>query len=190
VAVVYTPGGHRRFALEEVERLAQQHVETEEVAGHLPSTDVMRDAALSHTRHELAEQGEPPQWVTRMSDEEREEQRVMGRQLLGLMMQYVGLDDSDEAAPDRGEALLGEARSIGAVYARQAASAGLSLSEALQATMFFRDNLVESALLLPQGVRPDSDANRRLLRRINGFLNNVQLAIAETFRAEAKGGGE
>lgn len=178
VAVVYTPGGHRRFAVDEVERIARDG-EPQPVPAAMPAPEVLRAHALTHTRTELAGQHHPPEWMARMDAGARDEQRVMGRRLLGLMMQFVALAEGDENA---GVALLDEANAIGEGYAEQAHRAGLSITEALQATMFFRDNLVESALLLPEGVRPGPDANRRLLRRINTFLNAVQLAIAETYR--------
>ncbi len=60
---------------------------------------------------------------------------------------------------------------------------GLSLTEALEATMFFRDTVVETAIQLPRSTRKRSEANIRLLRRINRFMNSVQLAIAECYDA-------
>ena len=59
----------------------------------------------------------------------------------------------------------------------------MSLSVALHATMFFRDNIVESAIMLPEAARARTTANRRLLRRINTFLNTIQLAVTEAYEA-------
>ncbi|RMF60532.1 MAG: DNA-binding protein, partial [Bacteroidetes bacterium] len=49
------------------------------------------------------------------------------------------------------------------------------------ATMFFRDQIVESAIMLPETTRGRTTTNRRLLRRINTFLNTIQLAITEAY---------
>ena len=93
---------------------------------------------------------------------------------MGLMMQYV-------SAADDGEDLLKEARTIGRAYAEATQRTGLGLSETLQATMFFRDNIVESVILLPDTVRMRPKANKRLLRRINTFLNATLWGVTVTY---------
>ena len=100
----------------------------------------------------------------------------MGHRLMGLLMQYI----SAQASPARMEP---EIHRLGLDYGRQSQEAGLTLSLALQATVFFRDALFESALH-PAGdpfLAPEQAV--RLLRRLNRFVNLVQLAIAETYDA-------
>jgi len=59
--------------------------------------------------------------------------------------------------------------------------AGLNLSQTLQAMMFFRENIVESILLLPESVRANLDNNKQLLRSVNGFLNAVLMGVSEYY---------
>ena len=173
LAIVMTPGGHRRFPATEIERLRTQTV----------SETRMREVnkkwavtAIHHTRQDLHTQ-DGERWLTRLDAEDRAEKRTLGRRLMGLMMQYISAED------DKDEAILTEARGIGLAYAESTRRSGLEMVEALEATMFFRDHLVESALLLPETTRLRPEANQRLLRRINTFLNVIQIAIAEAYEA-------
>ncbi len=171
IAVVVTPGGHRRFPVSEIERLAAKRSLGPSEA--LPQR--FADAALTHTREEIAELGDE-RWLTSMNDEERAAKRELGRRLMGLMMQYIASEDDEHQS-----SLLEEAEAIGTQYGQDLHTAGLPLTDALQATMFFRDNIVESAVMLPSSVRQRPESNKRLLRRINEFLNAMQLAIATAY---------
>jgi len=97
---------------------------------------------------------------------------------MGLTLQYVSAED--------GAHLLEEARSLGADYGKLSQAAGVSLSDALQAALFFRDKLLEATLELSETapVRP-SDSSR-LVRRLNALLNAVQLAIAEVYEGRTE----
>lgn len=174
IRVMVTPGGHRRFAESELVRFAQAR-------GGLRSETAYQEKlaseALSTTRSEIATQ-QDARWLTKLDDAARARNREMGRRLMGLLMQFIADEDEENH-------LLLEAQGIAAEYAALARDAGISLPEALKATMFFRDNIVETAIHLPETERLRPKANRRLLRRLNLFLNAVQLAIAEGYEAPA-----
>jgi excisionase family DNA binding protein len=168
IPVMLTPGGHRRFATSEIAKFSQQkrnyhlqNIETE-WANH----------ALTQTRQEITVRQDQP-WITTFSDAARTQYRILGRQLLGLTMQYLSNENGGE--------ILEEAANIGRQYGEIGLQAKLPLTEALEASMFFRDMLMETALQLPENARIKPDANVRLLRRINTLLNTVQLGIAEVY---------
>ena len=171
ILVVLTPGKHRRFPTSEVERLAHRR-QGEPAEKALLRTTLERQA-LTHTRAEIAEHRDV-RWITNLDEQTREEQREMGRHVMGLMMQYV-------AVTDDGEDLLQEAQTIGHTYAEISQRIGLGLSQTLQAMMFFRENVVESVLLLPNTVHTRPETNQRLLRRVNTFLNAILLGVTETY---------
>jgi len=172
ILVVLTPGGHRRFPRSEVERLAgAQQGSGKDNA--LQTT--LAQQALFHTRAELAEHRDEG-WMTRLDEKTREQQRQMGRRVMGLMMQYISVDDS-------GADLLQEAQSMGHTYAEVARQTGLGLTETLQAMMFFRENVVESVLLLPNTVHIRPETNQRLLRQVNIFLNAILQGVTETYES-------
>ncbi len=170
ILVVVTPGGHRRFPRSEVDRLARRQSGTPGESA-LPIT--LEQQALSHTRAEIAEH-QDASWMTKLDEQTRQEQRELGRRVMGLMMQFVSVTDD-------GEDLLREAQAIGQTYAEMTHQTGLSLSQTLQAMMFFRENVVESVLLLPNTVHTRPETNQRLLRRINTFLNAILLGVTETY---------
>lgn len=130
--------------------------------------------ALTSTRKELAAHHDES-WITNMDDESREESRMLGRRLMGLLMQFVAAEDGD------GTEILEEARVIGRIYSKSIIRAGVSLPDALKATMFFRDHILESAVMLPDAAHSRPEANKKVFRRINEFLNSIQLVVAETY---------
>jgi excisionase family DNA binding protein len=169
IAVMLTPGGHRRFALSEIEQFAENR------HGLRRSTGIEQawaDQALAVTRRQIvAHQND--HWMSTLDDDSREHNRVMGRQLMALTLQYISNDADDK--------LLNEAGRMGGEYGRHCRKARMPLTDALQAAIFFRDMMVETAMQLPENVRIKPEANMLLLRRINTLLNTVHLAIAEVY---------
>lgn len=211
IRAVRTPGGHRRFPESEIRRLkgmdeagsntgsdaagradsgspraGDASVTSEDVRSARDAaegrrvTSRLRESALAHTRREL-EGGPQASWSRDLDPQDREEKRLLGRRLMGLMMQYVSRDEEDAAE------VLQEARVIGRIYAKSIIQSGLSLSEAMKATMFFRDHIVESAVVLPETVNRRPESNQRMFRRLNSFLNEIQLVITEAY--EDRNGG-
>ena len=173
ILVVLTPGGHRRFPRSEVERMARFGKQT------APTDDAvsyrLEKNALEHTRAGIAEHQDET-WMQSMSEDLRREQRDMGRKVMGLMMQYVSVQDE---ATD----MLEEARSIGQTYAEMAKKTGLSLSQTIQAMMFFRENIVESLVVLPESVQQRTNDSQYLLRRVNTFLNAILMGATEIYES-------
>lgn len=170
VLVVITPGGHRRFARTEVERLAGQKLGSKGGGG---LEQQWAAQALTHTREGLTAH-QRDGWMTALTERERAEKRQMGQRLLGLLMQYI-------AHPEEHADLLAEARAMGHQYAEDTRRVGMGITEVLQAAMFFRDTMVESAVLLPETVRLPSEANQRLLRRIHTFLNQFLVGVTQVY---------
>ena len=170
IAVMFTPGGHRRFALADLQARAVARKQLRQPAALEQS---WADEALLHTRRDIVSQVAQP-WLVAFDEAERQRSRELGRRLMGVMLQYVSLSDG-------GDDLLEEAVTIGGAYAENAQALGLSLVEALQAMFFFRDTLVESAVQMPEAARARPEASARLVRRINQLLNAVQLAMASIY---------
>jgi len=171
-----TPGGHRRFALSDLQRFAEAHrARAGQRADELP--EALATRAMLRARQDMPAP-DAAGWLARLDEPARERHRALGRRLMGLTLQYVSAED--------GAHLLEEAGALGADYGRLSQAAGVSLSDALQAALFFRDKLLEATLELSETapVRP-SDSSR-LVRRLNALLNVVQLAIAEVYESRAK----
>ncbi|MEM0964014.1 MAG: DNA-binding protein, partial [Bacteroidota bacterium] len=55
---------------------------------------------------------------------------------------------------------------------------------ALRATLFFRDVLTESTAYYPRFEEKEASDQVALMRRVNEFMNEVQLTIAQAYEAE------
>jgi excisionase family DNA binding protein len=170
IPVVLTPGGHRRFAAADLETFVANRRRLKYSAG---LEQVWAEQALIQARQEIAVHRDEG-WLAAFDEADREHKRQLGRRLMGLMLQYVARNAG-------GEDLLAEARAIGREHAENALHHGMSLVEAMQAILFFRDTLVEVAIHLPETAHVQAEANVQLLRRINALLNTVQLAMAEVY---------
>jgi excisionase family DNA binding protein len=175
VPVMLTPGGHRRFSSADLDQFAEERRRLRMVSG---LEQLWAEQALGQTRQEIQTHHDD-RWLAAFDPQQREAKRVLGRRLMGIILQYISLSEG-------GDNLLAEAGSIGREHAVHALSLGLPLTEALQAALFFRDVLVEVAIQLPETAHVRPEANTRLLRRINTVLNTVQLAIAEYYDLEKR----
>ena len=171
IPVMLTPGGHRRFNSSDVDALIssnQQGPQSNALA------QVWAERAMERTRQDVIHPSSAPSWLESMDENTRDRHRQLGRQLMGLTLQYISAENGDNG-------LLADARALGYEYGRVSRSIGMSLTESLEAAMYFRDMLVEVALQLPENARVRPEANLRLMRRINRLLNTVHLAIAEIY---------
>lgn len=165
-----TPGGHRRFSIADLRHFEQSR--------RNPASDSSlqrnwANRALVFTRQEIAS-ARKTDWMAAYTDQARQEQRDLGRRMIGLIMRYI----SDERA---GEPLLEEAREIGRQHAQTAQKMGLSLSDATAASLFFRDMVIETAFGLSEGAQTAAGASRALFSRLTKLLNAYQLSVVETY---------
>ena len=173
IPTLVTPGGHRRFAASDLARFARERSalrNVKEFAG------LWATKALAYTRQESMARHKDS-WLVFYDEEARNRNRLLGQQLMGLTLQYLSSESNESVSL----ALLEEARRIGQQYAMNAKEQGLPLRATLEASIFFRDSLVETALQLPETANISSEANVRLLRRVNALLNAVHLAVAEVY---------
>ena len=177
IPALVTPGGHRRFAATDLARFARERSALRNVNS---LTGLWATKAVAYTRQELMTERKES-WLTYFDEEARNHNRMLGQQLMGLTLQYLSSESSEEA----GASILEEARRIGRLYAEHARSLGLPLRATLEASIFFRDSLIETALQLPESANIRPEANMRLLRRVNDLLNTVHLAVADVYDQEA-----
>ncbi|MBI3287339.1 MAG: helix-turn-helix domain-containing protein [Chloroflexi bacterium] len=171
-----TPGGHRRFALEDLRALL-----TGGTAVEGESSRQLVQAALSRTRQIIGSSrlsGEA--WYLTFNEKERERKREAGRRLLGLLMAHLS-EGGRQASP-----ALEEARLLGGEYGRDAAGRGLSLAETTRAFLFFRDFLLEAALQPSERGRGRSEQSLRTYREVNRFTNEVFLAAMSAYEEASR----
>ncbi len=170
ILVMVTPGGHRRFPLSEIERLSGDRAKDE--SAESVGTSLV-EAAIKNARSEIA--GHPTySWAADMDETALIQMRAMGRHVMSLLERFVAEDDDDST-------LIRAAESMGREYAASTKGIGMNLSAVLQAVTFFRDRILEAAVSLPAAARMDQDSSRRLIRRVNTFLNTILLSVAASF---------
>lgn len=170
IAAMVTPGGHRRFKQSELDKFAA----TDKIRRRKQGVEkAWAQRAIVDTRQGIQQQT-GQSWLEQLDDPTRQQYRQLGRQLMGLTLQYVSQADGDDE-------LLTQAHALGEEYGRFGLKLRMPLKDALQASMFFRDTLIETAMQLPDDTHIPAEKNLRLLRRINKLLNTVHLAIAEVY---------
>lgn len=170
IPCLLTPGGHRRFLLTDLDAFADGHKQRQSL---VPLEQAWAEKAMTRTRRALRAPTSET-WLANMEDDHRARHRQLGRQLMGLTLQYISSDETNGH-------ILQEAREMGREYGRISREINLPLTDALQAALYFRDELIEVALQLPESTRIRPEDNLRLMRRINVLLNAVHLGIAEIF---------
>ncbi len=168
-----TAGGHRRFALSDI----RAHLNRDKSLATSELSASWASKALTQTRQQVAHHSQH-RWLKAIDQQElRDEYRELGHQLMGLLLQYVAAE-----APNG--TFIDEARNIGRRYGVYGVRAGLSLTGILEATIFFRDILLESSLKVPVSGYVETDASLRILRRVNQIISAVQLAVTAFYEEQ------
>jgi excisionase family DNA binding protein len=162
-----TPGGHRRFSGEDVDALAAEAAP--ELA--LFMSALVGQARLATSAGKLATES----WYARFDDAAKERQRELGHDLMRVLVAYLGDTDKDWSS---------EVLDLGDRYARLAHGAGLSLGDAMRAFHLF-DGLVRSSAKQLSAVQVGGLAEFE--RHVGWFLNEVRVAMVESFSDEAQG---
>jgi excisionase family DNA binding protein len=171
IPYLLTPGGHRRFARSDLEAFMRQN---RHASASIGLEQLWAERAMVYTRQGLADQSHS-RWLQAYDEGQRDQERVLGRRLMGVVLQYIHGNDRDA------QNLLDEARELGCAYALNAISHHLPVVAALEAAMYFHDAMLEVTVQFLQMGHRQADEHTVLLRKINHIHNTVQLAIAQTY---------
>ncbi|MHB1132839.1 MAG: helix-turn-helix domain-containing protein [Chloroflexota bacterium] len=173
IGALRTPGGHRRFSAADIEHFEHEHRRAALVA---PTDPQLVDRAIARTRQDIAQQ----RWLVGFSDEDRALHRQLGRRLIGLLLQYAARQDE---APE----LLAEARALGEQHAYYGQAHGRPLPELLQAIGYFRQAMLEVAIVQVHGRGvAQGEASVHLLRRVEGLLGEMQSGLVDRWVAPGR----
>lgn len=166
VSMRRTLGGHRRFARDEIARLAGGKVAQAEL---VPAP---QEHAAPHTwgidSHEMARQ----EWHARLAARPgADRMRGLGQRLLGLLIQYINRREEDSR-------FLKEARAVGLSYGSEAQQTQASMHDTVEAFLFFRSSFSELAMPLPGIAQPTDLAEAAALQaRLNRFMDAILLGV-------------
>jgi excisionase family DNA binding protein len=169
-----TAGGHRRFAMRDIRAQASQA----EPAPEPRDAQLIVQSALGRARLEVTGGSLTAEaWYRQYDEATRERHRTMGRRLLGLTLLFLNAQDN----PAQAAHIQRDAQSLGGEYGQIAAQHGLALAEAMRAFLYFRDFLLESVVQMREVAGAGGDS-LRTYRRINGFANDVLIAMVAAFQ--------
>jgi excisionase family DNA binding protein len=154
-----TPGGHRRFAEEDVNALA---------ARSAPELDLFMSATVGQARLAASAgrlASEP--WYSRFDEAAKVRQRELGMDLVRVLIGYLG--DTEKGWTE-------EVHELGERYAKLAGDVGLSLGESLRAFHIF-EGVVRSSV---EQLSAAQAGGAQLERPVSWFLNEVRIAMAES----------
>ncbi|MGD2027940.1 MAG: helix-turn-helix domain-containing protein [Anaerolineales bacterium] len=170
-----TQGGHRRFKRTEMElwMQAQRVSKPEESEGMIQN-------ALGYARIQISEAHlEEQRWYQKIDPAGRASYRKSGRMLVQGLIKSQVLDDNAAAA---------EARVIGVDYASNGRRYGLTILEAVQAFLFFRDIMQEAAYHAYESAAIQSPyAWGDMFRNLNTYTDRILITIIETYQAFERG---
>ena len=173
IAVSVTPGGHRRYTRASIEELRQR-------LGSLPLAASARSRSFAPLDWRMpSEQILTQRWYASFAASEiAQDMRTAGQRLLGLLIQYITRLNDDSR-------FLHEAKEVGAMYGASAIRAGASLSESIEAFLFFRKSFSRLALQVPREAHSsDADEIVRLTHRVDEFMDAVLGGMAAGYETQ------
>src|SRR3954451_9432082 len=167
VPVFLTPGGHRRYREADLRALLES-------GGHGAPVEPLSSALMaSHARYEeVARQALSSPWFERFDVPARRQFRLLGTSMLNLLTVYLAASNAAER-----EQALTRSRDLAAEYGEMATRLGLTLAEATEAFLLFRNPVLEVVhQWLGEQVPPSRQA-RETLGRVNQFMDQVLIAM-------------
>jgi len=156
-----TPGGHRRFSVEDVDALAAEAAP--ELA--LFMSALVGQARLATSAGQLAAES----WYSRFDDAAKARQRELGHDLMRLLVAYLSDTEKD---------CTNDLHFLGESYSRLAHDTGLSLGDAMRAFHLF-EGLVHASAKQLSAVQVGGSADFE--RHVGWFLNEVRVEMVESF---------
>lgn len=138
--VYRTPGGHRRFLREDVAAITSGSESPQAAAqGNSRGGNSLEGNALRRIRRRLHQDTVARQpWYQSIDEDGRVRMRLFGRQLLSLLMQ-------ENPAGRRRQRALDESVVMGREYGSEMAARGVTLKDTVEAFVFFRTMVLDSA---------------------------------------------
>jgi excisionase family DNA binding protein len=167
VPVFLTPGGHRRYREADLRALLESGA-----AG--TAVEPLSTALLaSHDRYEQVARGAlSSPWFQRFDADARRQFRLLGVSMLNLLTTHLVASTGGER-----EDAMARARDLASEYGQMATRLGLTLAEATEAFLLFRNPVLET---VHQWLAAQSAPTRHasdMLGRVNQFMDQVLIAM-------------
>ena len=175
IRVYRTPGGHRRFARDDLQALLDSPTD----AHHGRQERDFGELALRRIRRRLhGRTVGSERWYERFDEEGRSRMRLFGRRLLTLATDFLN-------RRGRRHELLEEARFLGEEYGAEMARRSLSLEDAMRAFAFFRNSLMDGIRETPGSGLSSSQAHH-IWQQVNMITDEVLQGIARAYQRSTR----
>jgi excisionase family DNA binding protein len=169
-----TAGGHRRFSRADLDAWMAAHRASDAGA------QVLAQTALGRLRLEM-ERADAP-WLEGSDEETRRAYRELGRRLMQEIVRAVSAAEISGPVRDAAE-------SIGQQYAALSLRRSLSLSQAVRAFLFFRDNIVDALVQMAGALEPVAAPSWQAVHhQLSAFLNEVLIALIRAYGEKPRDG--
>lgn len=165
IPVFRTPGGHRRYNEEDLRAIMRG----ESRPRRRMSRQVLTDLSFSAYQADYLRQARSRSWYRAYDAQQLEELRVLGRKLVDLAVRSIsGRGDHRQ--------IVDEGSTIGRRYGVLSADAGLSVTDAVEAFLFFRFPVIQAvARFIEEESLPPKRAVR-IFAEISHFMDQVMIA--------------
>ena len=171
-----TQGGHRRYLRSEVDLWMLSQSANGSGDARLVVQNALKTTRFKVSEGRLAQES----WYVKLDGEAREQYRQSGRRLMQGLIDFLSSD---------GKLAEAEAHALGYEYASRGRRCDLSVADATDAFLFFRNTLLESMLSVYEAAAVQSPyAWSDMFRKINAFTDQILLALLETYEAYQRGG--
>jgi len=166
-----TPGGHRRFAEEDLYALMER-------GGHLAGAKgvgTLSEVALARIRRRLGRsRAASAPWDRAFNEGGKARMRELGRRALRLMSEYMSRRKGRSS-------ILREIHALGEEYGQEFARDGLPLRDALEGLIFFRKSLDDTAKRLTAEEGASQEKLVETWQQITNFTDELLLALADAY---------
>lgn len=175
VPVFRTPGGHRRYAEDDLRRLlgaAPRRPERPRV-----SRQELTDRSLLAYEEAYLRAARDRRWYRAYTSTTQEEHRRLGRRLVDLAVRYAATTPDGR---DR-DSLVREGMTIGEHYGRAGAQVGLSGAETVEAFLYFRFPVTRAVLSMIEDEGLAAKRAARVFVDIGYFMDQVLLSTVRCY---------
>jgi excisionase family DNA binding protein len=166
-----TPGGHRRFAEDDVQELLSGRGQESQRYRELG------DMAVTRIRRQLHQgSARDASWYAEVDETSRERLRPLGRRLAALAADYL-------SRRARRAGLLEDARHLGQEYGRELAASGLPLAQAVEAFIFFRRSLDDATKQASQRHGLAAGDALNACQQVIALADQVLVGLTEAYEA-------
>ncbi len=175
IPVHRTKGGHRRFKQSEVELWQQSQRNNGPDEAQLVIQNAIKRTRFHITEGHLKAED----WYQKLDEDARNQYRLSGRNMMQGLLAYLSSEGSEAEA---------ESRSLGYEYAIRGRRHGLSVLDATQAFLFFRNTLLDAMLSVYEAASVSSShAWSDMFRKITAFTDGILVTLLETYEAFERG---